>query len=211
MENLNIKMIIEKVATKSQFKESNMKELLGEAFKGDNTTDKLLMNMFNTLINIIPEKTIAEKFFIACKYKNIDTIKSILQDNKIDDLTVHGYTILYKINDVDICKLLLTYNPDVNYIETDIGYTPLMVNQDIEICKLLLENGANINYQNKQGATSLIISVAEKQLDKVKFLLDSKADYTLKCIDGTDIGMFVKDANNEELTKLVENYIKENK
>ena len=62
------------------------------------------------------------------------------------------------LKDIDIVKLFLDYNADINIQEPLQGNTPInlaIFNKDLQMVNFLKENGANLNIKNSWGMTSL--------------------------------------------------------
>lgn len=91
-------------------------------------------------------------------------------------------------NQLEKAKLLLAYNPDVNYLyRCSRGYdeTPLTASKDINLVRLLLDQGADINkVACKEKKTPLFIAVYYKYEDLALFLLERGANPNLKTADG---------------------------
>ena len=99
-------------------------------------------------------------------------------------------------NHIDIVKILLYYNADVN--KADDGSTALMVaaeNGNADLVKYLLDNGADVNAKTKTWTnedynalmngsyTALMYAAKRGHTDVVKILLASHADVNVKVHD----------------------------
>ena len=93
---------------------------------------------------------------------------------------------------IDIIKLILKQNPDVNLKEYN-GCTALMLlcNYEIDIyyscriVKLLLENDANINLQDIDGNSALLLSIKNYQYNKddtllIHYLIENNSDIDIQ-------------------------------
>jgi len=81
-------------------------------------------------------------------------------------------------------QLMLKYGTNIKY-QNEYG-SNILVHSNFKAIRFLVENGANINARDKNGATILMISAINGELDKVKLLIELKADTTVQ--DKTGLG-----------------------
>ena len=98
--------------------------------------------------------------------------------------TDHPLIMASKKNRIDIIKLLLKYNIDINMkmnehnYEKDNDKTPLIIaskNGFFEICKLLIDNNADVNIKDFNSKTALHYAARKNYKNIVKLLVDNGA------------------------------------
>lgn len=95
---------------------------------------------------------------------------------KRDDL---GRSLLHTTPSKSLARVVLFNSVDVNSLDNE-GNTALHTNSSPLVSELLLQNGAHINKQNNDGNTPLHMAVAFGWTEKVKLLVDHKADMHIK-------------------------------
>ena len=114
-----------------------------------------------------------------------------------------------KIGNIEVVKLLLTKNVDVN-IQNEEGQTTLMEasqNGHTQIVELLLKKNADVNIQNKKGVTALMLASQNGHAQVIKLLLKENADVNIQIEDGRT-GLVLASQNGH--TQIVELLLKEN-
>ena len=93
-----------------------------------------------------------------------------------------------KTGDIEgVKKFVETQNMSVNMADHANKRTPMHWAADfgqVEVMTYLLAKGANVNAKDQHGITPLLAAVYENHANAVKFLLDNKADATIKGPDG---------------------------
>lgn len=123
-----------------------------------------LLKNNNIDLNQIDNEIGKSPLHCACKEKNLDAVKTLLEIDADINLNIHDKTeehtplhtsVLY--NAIDIIKLLIDKGADINS-KNKHGNTPLWLavmhnkkNNKVEIIKLLLENGADPQIKNNHG------------------------------------------------------------
>lgn len=122
---------------------------------------------------------------------NAETVKLLVDagaDVKVAD--VNGLTPLLwaaGIGDPKSVEVLLAAKADFNATDLITGDDALMRaarSGKLESMVLLLSAGADVNRKNKVGATPLLIAAASGNLEKVKAIVEHKADLTAKDVRG---------------------------
>ena len=120
------------------------------------------------------------KYFTAVRNGDLITVKNQLTNN-IDINTKDannetGIIIATDRNDVEIVKLLLEHNADVNIVSDKIDNTPIMiasVKGYRDIVQLLIEkSNPDMTILNGYGGTALIPACERGHVDVVKLLLE---------------------------------------
>jgi ankyrin repeat protein len=134
--------------------------------------------------------------------------KGVKDRNDVDSRNKYEETALIEasfLNYVDVVRLLLTKNADVNLWNYK-GETSLIIASSlnhIEIVELLLNAGANVDFHDTYGYTALMNASRKGNSDVVKALLNKNADPNRKNIYGKTAYDL---ARNEEIEKLLEKY-----
>jgi ankyrin repeat protein len=121
--------------------------------------------------------------YSAIAYGDISGLKNILDSGF--DINVSGgeSTLLsaaVNTGNIDIVKLLIDYDADVNIRDGD-GITALFSDDnEIEILKLLIDAGADVNIQKDNGKTALFFS----NYETTKLLIDAGVDVNIKDNEG---------------------------
>lgn len=104
----------------------------------------------------------------------------------------NGYTPLMTAchyNHIEIAKILISADADLNVQENSYGYTPLILVCQYkyhDLAKYLISKGADINIKGKEGATALI-AAASNSRELVELLLSKGADINARMTDGTGV------------------------
>ncbi|ADV51120.1 ankyrin repeat domain-containing protein [Cellulophaga sp. E16_2] len=94
-----------------------------------------------------------EDFKTACEDSNIETIKYILENKLVDQITIEA--IFPFVSDVDICQLLLDNGASINHINIETGLAAIhmaSIHGNLPLLKLLYDNKADIELKAKLGA-----------------------------------------------------------
>lgn len=102
------------------------------------------------------------EFKNALKNGDLEKLKAKLEDGiDVNDRSGEYRYPIHKavlLKDIDIVKLFLDYNADINIQEPLQGNTPInlaIFNKDLQMVNFLKENGANLDIKNSWGMTSL--------------------------------------------------------
>lgn len=102
------------------------------------------------------------EFKNALKNGDLEKLKVKLEDGiDVNDRSGEYRYPIHKavlLKDIDIVKLFLDYNADINIQEPLQGNTPInlaIFNKDLQMVNFLKENGANLDIKNSWGMTSL--------------------------------------------------------
>lgn len=109
-----------------------------------------------------------------------------------------------RYGNLEIVKLLLSYNADINICEEN-GNTPLISatqNAYIDVIKELLENNAQINYKNDNDASALNMAVINNNIEIVQELLKYHADVEITSQGYTPL-MYASNFGNLEISQLL--------
>lgn len=129
----------------------------------------------------LKENTGEEELLEAAEDGDIEKIKKLLneQDVDIDCTDSNGDTPLARAvmeSHIDIVRILLEYNADINLSE-EVGSLVALAacNSDWDIVKLLVSNHADIN-RMYEGLTALHYAAKKGNAELVEFLLENGAD-----------------------------------
>ena len=109
-----------------------------------------------------------------------------------------------RYGNLEILKLLLSYNADINICEEN-GNTPLISatqNAHLDVIKELLENNAQINYKNDNDANALNMAVINNNIEIVQELLNYHADVEITSQGYTPL-MYASNFGNLEIAQLL--------
>ncbi len=104
-----------------------------------------------------------------------------------------GYSFLHcavAIQDVDLVKQILKYDPDLEVRESKANATPLhfaAVNNHVEILVMLLEKGANPEARLINGLTTLHIAAEHGSIEMVEAILKKNVDITARDVHGRTV------------------------
>lgn len=85
--------------------------------------------------------------------------------------------------DLELCRLLMSYDAALNIIARDRVTSPVMdavTGMNTEIAELLIDSGADLNYRNRNGQSSLIVAIGARMEALSEMLVDKGADITIK-------------------------------
>ncbi|MBI9108224.1 MAG: ankyrin repeat domain-containing protein [Spirochaetales bacterium] len=91
--------------------------------------------------------------------------------------------IAVRNGDVEICRLLMSYDASLNIIARDRITSPLMdavTANNQEITRLLIEAGADLNYRNRNGQSALIVAIGSRMAEIAELLIENGADLSIK-------------------------------
>lgn len=115
----------------------------------------------------------------AMNWNNLNVLKQLFGYDKLESLNECD---VQKIANVDVMKLLLNSEADVNGKDED-GHVPLHVSADFghtSVLKLLVNFGACVNAKSKNGNAALHYAVFENNVENAKFLISVGANVNLK-------------------------------
>ncbi len=138
--------------------------------------------------------------FDAIRSENLEAVKSFLDKDKglIHIKDQRGSTPLLLstyYGFMEITKLILSYNPDVNAKDAS-GNTALMgvcFKGHYEIAELLIASGADVNIKSYNDATALIFAATFGQKEIIRLLIKNGADITAQDNNGHTAEMHAKD------------------
>lgn len=152
---------------------------------------------------------------VAIRKDNVNAVKALLETNKIE----HPEEFLMTASGQDsglTIDLLIKFGANPNDTLKN-GYSALMMAASFgsyEVLERLLKHGANV-YQTRKvdGITALMLAVYNGQTEKVKLLLDYKADKYTKDKNGASALNYVDRINsllnvNEETKTELRNLLK---
>jgi ankyrin repeat protein len=111
----------------------------------------------------------------AVKKEGLEDVKKYVEQGKIEDKDVNGFTPL----------MIAAYY----------GYTPVLT--------YLLENGANVDETDKNGWTALMYSASFDFIGDVKLLVDHKASLNIKNNKGHNALYYAEKYKYERIVKLL--------
>ena len=130
--------------------------------------------------------------------------------NHTNNLGQNALHIAVENNNIEISKILLSHNINVNAQTTDDHLTPLIIatiHGNIHICELLLEHNSNLDCQDIYGNSILSHAIMNKSKQIIN-LYYNKINVNLVNISGQiSVNLFFD--NNYELDKLNEYYFAE--
>jgi ankyrin repeat protein len=97
--------------------------------------------------------------------------------------------------DMEICRLLMSYEASVNVIARDRRSSPLIDALGVEkkdIVRLLIDAGADLNFKNRNGQTALIVAIGSRASDIADLLIESGADMSVKDSLGMNAASYAK-------------------
>ena len=119
---------------------------------------------------------------VAIRKNSVNAVKALLETNKIEHPEKFLMTASGQNNDLTI-DLLIKFGATPNDT-LDNGYSALMMAASFgsyEVLESLLKHGANVKQTRKvDGITALMLAAFNGQTQKVKLLLDYKADKNIK-------------------------------
>lgn len=149
---------------------------------------------------------------IALFMNNDLAVSKLLKTKKFKKLDMYLFKAASYGND-KIIDLLLDYGANGNYLYEKSNFTPLMMavnNGSIDVLTTLLKRVPEcINKKNKNGTTALMFACKRLEIEKVKVLLEYKADVNLKDIIGkTAVDYLSKDYTFSEKANKAELFTK---
>jgi hypothetical protein len=85
--------------------------------------------------------------------------------------------------DMEIIRLLMSYDASLNIIARDRVTSPLMdavTANNKDVAAMLIEAGADLNYRNRNGQSALIVAIGSRMSDIANLLIEHQADLTIK-------------------------------
>lgn len=98
-------------------------------------------------------------------------------------------SIAVRNGDLEICRLLMSYDASLNIIARDRVTSPVIdavTAAKAEIAELLIDAGADLNFRNRNGQTALIVAIGSRMEEIASMLIDKGADLTIKDSLGMD-------------------------
>lgn len=146
------------------------------------------------------EKTIFRKTYSS-------NLARLLLESKVYPDILELYSAVENIASVEICKLILEINPNIN-VNFRIGILDSCLNSDddnyiFKIIKLLVEYKLDINMVLKEGDNALYRASKTGNKDMVKFLIELKADVNNETLGGFPISVAISESNNLDIVKLL--------
>ena len=92
-------------------------------------------------------------------------------------------SIAVRNGDLEITRLLMSYDASLNIIARDRTTSPLMdavSANDSRIAGMLIEAGADLNYRNRNGQSALVVAIGARMAKIAALLIDSGADLSVK-------------------------------
>jgi ankyrin repeat protein len=176
--------------------------------------DEILDSNFNinfkningdTSLHLIVKNLKSDKLYLLTKLLN-----KKIGLNHINNLGQNALHIAAENNNIEIAKILLENNINIDIQTIDDHLTPLIIatiHNNIEFCELLLKYNPNIDSQDIYGNSVLNHSILNKSKQMIKLYYD-KINVDLLNISGQNsINLFFN--NNYELDKLDQYYFRE--
>lgn len=146
------------------------------------------------------------QFIFDVLYSKTDEInKYISEGGDINFQDDNGLTALTVVENVEIAKILLDNNADINKKGRD-GYTPLMMavrRDNINLLDFFIENNVDLNMSDPEGNTALIIAAKNHKDDIFELLLKNGADPS---INREDLEFHIE--YEDEMKNILEKYSK---
>lgn len=144
------------------------------------------------------------QFIFDVLYSKTDEInKYISEGGDVNFQDDGGLTALTVVEKIEIAKILLNNNADINKKGRD-GYTPLMMavrRDNINLIEFFIENNANLNMFDPEGNTALIIAAKNHKNDIFELLLKNGADPS---INNEDLEFYIE--FEDEMKNILEKY-----
>ncbi|TVL63531.1 ankyrin repeat domain-containing protein [Brachyspira hyodysenteriae] len=132
------------------------------------------------------------QFIFDVLYSKTDEInKYISEGGDINFQDDKGLTALTVVEKIEIAKILLDNNADINKKGRD-GYTPLMMavrRDNINLVEFFIENNADLNMYDPEGNTALIVAAQNHKYDIFELLLKNGADPS---INNEDLEFYIE-------------------
>jgi ankyrin repeat protein len=175
-------------------------------FKKIDCIDEILDNKINLNYKDSDGNTVLHQIISIIDDTNIHLINKMIKNrisiNLVNKFGQNALHIAIENKNINVCRLLLLHNIDINVGTIEFQLTPLLLSvilDEYEICKLLLEYNVDINQQDSNGN-----SVLHHSIDKhsIKFIeLFSKVDNNLVNING-NIALHLFFDNNYNMKEL---------
>jgi ankyrin repeat protein len=182
-------------------------------FKKIDIIYEILSHKININYKDTDDNTVLHLVINIINDNNIDIIEKMLQNKiSINNINKYGQTALHiaiENANINVCKLLLTKNIDINIGTIEFQLTPLLLSvilNKYEICKLILEYKPNINYQDANGYSVLHYAIQNKSKEFINLFIN--VDSNLINIDG-DIALQLFFKNNYDMNNLDDYFFKE--
>ncbi|AUV58035.1 ankyrin repeat protein [Bandra megavirus] len=182
----------------------------------NDSVDDSNLQLVSMLIDHDPELDVTSDnnepiLHFAVKNNNIQILKLLLDKDVYINMRnktgmtclVYYLSIIKNAFDLNIIKLLLEHEIDLNIVYGDNNDTVLMLvcslitsEKDLDLINLLIDHGADVNYQDTNGNTPLMILIDtlihfEKVVEN-NYLQDKKNQY----VTGYLTNMFIDDSDN---------------
>ena len=98
-------------------------------------------------------------------------------------------SIAVRNGDLEICRLLMSYDASLNIIARDRVTSPVIdavTANKTEIAELLIDAGADLNFRNRNGQTALIVAIGSRMENIAGMLIEKGADIAVKDSLGMD-------------------------
>ncbi len=159
-------------------------------------------------------------FFVAIQNGDIEQVKFYLsKDRSIIDKEFEGYraigaSLFVEKENIQMMKLLLSYNPNLNYMIPSFKYmTPIQMiatnttlNNNAYLAKLFIDSGANVNFKSEDGdgsTSALMYSYISDNYTVFKIFIENGADLKLFNKNNRDIIYYIKGSYLTELVKYI--------
>ncbi|HAK45911.1 MAG TPA: hypothetical protein DCO79_08345 [Spirochaeta sp.] len=103
--------------------------------------------------------------------------------------------IAVRNGNLELCRLLMSYDASLNIIARDRCSSPVMdavTAVKPEIAEILIDGGADLNFKNRNGQSALIVAIGARMDDIANLLIEKGADITLKDSLGMTAGQYAK-------------------
>ncbi len=152
------------------------------------------------------------EYAIITDYKGtvVELLKRGMDVNGQNNQGLYFLSIAVQVKNIDIAKILLENGAHL-YAQNDNTYRTTAFMEatsanDIEMGKLLLARGARINFGDINNDPALNYAVYYGHFDFVKFLLEHKADFTMKGQGGYTALMTAKAHDYKKIIELLKAY-----
>lgn len=153
------------------------------------------------------------KLMNAIDDKNFKKIKHLLMNGAdINFSSMKGRTPLIRAifsKNIEILKLILSYNPIVNSNTKPHLSEPIWVAMDFteyKMVEMLIDAGAEVNVRNHLGNTILHTAVDTNNLELVKKILKTNININAINNNGLKAIFYAKNSKNSEIIELINNY-----
>ncbi len=159
---------------------------------GETPLHKAINNfpIFKYLLDLGANPNVRDSFGIAplhIDYKNVETINLLKEHGaNLNIKDCSGRTIMHyavEEDNLDLIKKYLELNIDINSVD-NYNQSPIFLTKNQDTLNLLLSNNVNPNIQDIKGETVLHKAVRKKDLELIRFLLDSGVDVNIENSQG---------------------------